>query len=78
MSLLLEPRPTIAKIVEPVDARPPAVSDIPAPARILAEKYPQIVNFDATGLTAEEVHYFLGGESPGIAYFQYQVLVGRS
>lgn len=42
-------------------------------AEILAQAYPQIVGFDATGLTAQEVHYFLG-ESAGVAYYQYQNL----
>lgn len=47
--------------------------ELPAAARILAREFPQIVDFDATGMTAEEVHYFLG-ESAAVAYFQYQVL----
>jgi hypothetical protein len=75
MSLLLQSQSTHPDVVESVDAQPPA-SGIPAAARILAEVYPQIVEFDATGMTAEEVHYFLG-ESAGVAYFQYQVLIRR-
>jgi hypothetical protein len=43
-------------------------------AEILATVYPQIVGFDATGLTTEERHYFLGGEAAGVAYEQYLVL----
>jgi hypothetical protein len=42
-------------------------------ARIIADQYPQIVDFDATGLTSEEVHYFLG-EQAGVAFYQYQFL----
>ncbi|MFE4834512.1 hypothetical protein ACFRAU_07500 [Arthrobacter sp. NPDC056691] len=59
---------------EPDPIRSPA-SDIPPAARLLAEAFPQIVGFDATGMTAEEIHYFLG-ESAGVAYCQYQVLRG--
>ena len=51
----------------------PHAAEIPAAARILAAAFPQIAGFDATGMTTEEVHYFLG-ESAGVAYFQYQVL----
>lgn len=42
-------------------------------AEILAQAYPQIVGFNADGLTAEQVHYYLG-ESAGVAYYQYQNL----
>jgi hypothetical protein len=42
-------------------------------ARIIADQYPQVVGFDATGLTAEQVHYFLG-EAAGVAFYQYQFL----
>lgn len=44
-------------------------------AEILAQAYPQIVSFNATGLTTEQVHYFLG-ESAAVAYYQYQTLTG--
>lgn len=46
-------------------------------AKVLAETFPQIVNFDATGMTAEQVHYFLG-ESAAIARIQYLALTGGS
>jgi hypothetical protein len=42
-------------------------------AEILATVYPQIVGFDATGMTAEQVHYYLG-EDAGVAYYQYRNL----
>jgi hypothetical protein len=42
-------------------------------AEILATVYPQIVDFDATGMTAEQVHYYLG-ENAGVAYYQYRNL----
>lgn len=44
-------------------------------ARILAQQYPQIVGFDATGMTQEQVHYFLG-EDAAIARDQYLNLTG--
>ncbi|WP_171041316.1 hypothetical protein [Sinomonas susongensis] len=44
-------------------------------AEILAAEFPQIVDFDATGMTTEQVHYFLG-ESAGVAFYQYQTLKG--
>jgi hypothetical protein len=50
---------------------------MPRAAEILAETFPQIVGFDATGLTCEQVHYFLG-ESAGVAYFQYKFLTEAS
>ncbi|MBT8163207.1 MULTISPECIES: hypothetical protein [Arthrobacter] len=42
-------------------------------ARILMEAFPAIATFDAVGLTAEQIHYYLG-ESAGVAYFQLQAL----
>ena len=45
-------------------------------AEILANVYPQIVDFDAKGMTSEQIHYFLG-EDAGVAYFQYQNLISR-
>lgn len=39
----------------------------------LLRAFPQIEHFDGTGMTAEEVHYFLG-EAAGVAYFQYKFL----
>lgn len=47
-----------------------------AAARILTQAYPQIATFDATGLTTEEVHYFLG-ESAAVAFYQYRTLTGQ-
>ena len=46
-------------------------------ARLLEEAFPQIVGFDATGLTEEQIHYFLG-ESAAIARHQYLTLKGQS
>ena len=37
------------------------------------EAFPAITTFDAAGLTAEQIHYYLG-ESAGVAYFQLQAL----
>ncbi|MDO5865196.1 MULTISPECIES: hypothetical protein [Paenarthrobacter] len=62
-------------VLEHVSVVPPA-AELPAAARILAETYPQIVDFDSTGMSVEEVHYFLG-ESAAIAYFQYRFLLNR-
>lgn len=45
-------------------------------ARILCDAFPGIERFDAKGMTAEQVHYFLG-ESAGVAYFQLQNLKGE-
>jgi hypothetical protein len=45
-------------------------------AEILAEAYPQIVDFDGTGLTAEQIHYYLG-EDAAVAWYQYQTLTGK-
>lgn len=67
--------PAAAELVEQTTAAPP-LSELPPAARILAELFPQIVDFDSTGMTSEEVHYFLG-ESAGVAYYQYQVLVNQ-
>ncbi|QOT16695.1 hypothetical protein [Paenarthrobacter sp. YJN-5] len=60
-------------VLKHVSVVPPA-AELPAAARILAETYPQIVDFDSTGMSVEEVHYFLG-ESAAIAYFQYRSLL---
>ncbi|MDP9904694.1 hypothetical protein [Arthrobacter bambusae] len=57
---------------EQVDVELP-VSGKTAAARILAERFPQIVDFDAAGMTTEEIHYFLG-ESAGVAFFQFRAL----
>lgn len=46
-----------------------------AAARILTQAFPQIATFDATGMTTEQVHYFLG-ESAGVAFYQLQNLRG--
>lgn len=67
--------PAAAELVEHTTAAPP-LSELPPAARILAEVFPQIVDFDSTGMTSEEVHYFLG-ESAGVAYYQYQVLASQ-
>lgn len=44
-----------------------------AAARILLREFPQIEHFDDTGLTTEQVHYFLG-ESAAIAYYTFKHL----
>jgi hypothetical protein len=43
-------------------------------AEVLAAEFPGIVDFEAAGMTPEEVHYFLG-ESAAVAFFQYQSLM---
>lgn len=63
---------SLAVQFEPAVEVQPAAG-LPAAARILAETYPQIVDFDASGMTIEEVHYFLG-ESAAVAFFQFLVL----
>lgn len=45
-------------------------------AEILVQSFPSIRDFDATGMTAEQVHYFLG-EDAGVAYFTLQTLLGK-
>ena len=46
-----------------------------AAAVLLADAFPQIVGFDDRGMTAEQVHYFLG-ESAAVALGQYRHLTG--
>lgn len=77
-ALALVSAPAAAEPVEHTTAvrAVPPVTKVPPAARILAEVFPEIVGFDATGMTSEEVHYFLG-ESAGVAYYQYQVLVSQ-
>jgi hypothetical protein len=59
---------SLVQQLEPAAEVQPAAG-LPAAARILAEAYPQIVDFDPCGMTIEEVHYFLG-ESAAVAFFQ--------
>ena len=50
--------------------------EAPKAARILADAFPQIVGFNDHGMTAEQVHYFLG-ESAAVALGQYRRLTGE-
>lgn len=66
---------SVVQQLEPVADVQPAAG-LPGAARILAETYPQIVDFDPCGMTIEEVHYFLG-ESAAVAFFQFLALTQR-
>ncbi|AOY70856.1 hypothetical protein ARZXY2_1303 [Arthrobacter sp. ZXY-2] len=66
---------SLVQQLEPAAEVQPAAG-LPGAARILAEAYPQIVDFDPSGMTIEEVHYFLG-ESAAVAFFQFLVLTKR-
>lgn len=48
-----------------------------APERILLSMYPQLDGFDGAGMTAEQIHFCLGSESAGVAYFTLKVLRGE-
>ena len=56
-------------------ARTGATATAARAARILADAFPQIVGFNDQGMTAEQVHYFLG-EPAAVALGQYRALTG--